>query len=113
MALLDFLARNRKKDESTPTSVLPKDVYAGGQLNLVDTIAPTAMKIGSRELELAEKFVRAFYTISYPRFLADSWFAPVINLDRVLDISLFIHPIDTEQALRSFQKKVAEIESQI
>ncbi|OYV83209.1 MAG: hypothetical protein B7W96_00295, partial [Parcubacteria group bacterium 37-58-5] len=96
MALLDFL--NRKKEEQVSvTPVLPKDIYRQGSLNLIDTIAPTALKISSRELELGEKFVRAFYTISYPRFLADSWFSPVINLDKVLDVSIFIHPIETEQ----------------
>ncbi|MFA6519335.1 MAG: DUF87 domain-containing protein [Candidatus Paceibacterota bacterium] len=112
MALLDFLKR---KNEQTPTvvPVLPRDIYKQGALDLVDTIAPTALKIGSREIELGEKFVRAFYTISYPRFLSDSWFSPVINLDKVLDASIFIHPIETEQALRSFQKKVAEVQSQI
>jgi len=112
MALLDFLKR---KNEATPTvvPVLPKDIYKQGSLDLVDTIAPTALKISSREIELGEKFVRAFYTISYPRFLSDSWFSPIINLDKVLDVSIFVHPVDTEQALRSFQKKVAEVQSQI
>lgn len=112
MALLDFLGK--KKEDPTPVvPVLPRDIYKQGALDLIDTISPTALKIGSRELELGEKFVRAFYTISYPRFLADSWFAPVINLDKVLDVSIFIHPIETELALRSFQKKVAEYQSQI
>jgi len=111
MALLDFFSH--KKQEGSVTPVLPKDIYAQGALDLVDTIAPTALKISSRELQLGEKFVRAFYTISYPRFLSDSWFAPVINLDKVLDVSIFIHPIATEQALRGFQKKVAEVQSQI
>lgn len=112
MSLLDFL--NKKKDAAPAlTPVLPHDIYQQGSLDLIDTIAPTALKIGSRELELGEKYVRSFYTISYPRFLSDSWFAPVINLDRVLDVSIFIHPIETEQALRAFQKKVAEYQSQI
>ncbi len=114
MALLDFLNRANKKEETSAIlPVLPKDIYKQGSLDLVDTIAPTALKISSRELELGEKFVRVFYTISYPRFLSDSWFSPVINLDKVLDVSLFIHPIETEQALRGFQKKVAEVQSQI
>ncbi|MEK7144511.1 MAG: DUF87 domain-containing protein [Patescibacteria group bacterium] len=112
MSLLDFL--HRKKEEAPSVMpVLPKDIYKQGALDLVDTISPTALKISPRELELGEKFVRAFYTISYPRYLSDSWFSPVINLDKVLDVSIFIHPIDTEQALRGFQKKVAEYQSQI
>ncbi len=112
MALLDFLG---KKKEEAPeiVPVLPKDIYAKGALSLLDTIAPAALKIGPRELQLGEKFARTFYTVSYPRFLTDGWFAPVINLDSVLDISIFIHPVETAAALRSFQKKVAEVQSQI
>ncbi len=114
MALLDFL--HRKKEDTQNASVmpvLPKDIYKQGSLDLIDTISPTALKISPREIELGEKFVRSFYTISYPRYLSDSWFSPVINLDKVLDVSIFIHPIDTEQALHGFRKKVAEYQSQI
>src|SRR5205085_2035938 len=32
---------------------------------------------------------------------------------RQLDIGIFVHPIETAQALRGFQKKVAEVQSQI
>ena len=113
MALLDFLSRKQKEEAPAIVPVLPRDIYRQSSLDLVDTIAPTALKIGSRELELGEKFVRTFYTVSYPRFLSDSWFSPIIDLDKVLDVSLFIHPIETETALRGFQKKVAEVQSQI
>jgi type IV secretory pathway VirB4 component len=113
MALLDFLNKKNEEEAATLVPVLPRDIYKQSSLSLLDTIAPTALKIGSRELELGEKFVRTFYTISYPRFLSDSWFSPVINLDTILDISIFIHPVETEQALRTFQKKVAEVQSQI
>jgi conjugal transfer ATP-binding protein TraC len=51
--------------------------------------------------------------ISYPRFLTTGWFAPIINMDKVIDISIYIHPLDTNEMLRKFQKKVAEIQSQI
>jgi len=113
MALLDFLNRDDKKDALTIAPVLPKDIYAEGTLDLADTIAPAALSVGSRELELGEKFSRTFYTISYPRFLTDGWFTPIINLDRVFDVSVYVHPLETGDVLRSFQKKVAEVESQI
>ncbi len=113
MALLDFLGKNKKDDTPAITAVLPKDIYAEGELQLADAIAPAALKVGAREIELGEKFSRSFYTISYPRFLVDSWFSPIINMDKVMDIGLFIHPLETGTALRGFQKKVAEIESQI
>jgi conjugal transfer ATP-binding protein TraC len=111
MALLDFFGKKKEGPEIAP--VLPKDIYAQGELDLADTIAPAGLKVGSKELEIGEKFARSFYTISYPRFLADSWFTPIINLDKVFDVSIFIHPINTGDALRNFQKKVAEVQSQI
>jgi conjugal transfer ATP-binding protein TraC len=112
MALLDFFNRN-KDDEQKVAPVLPKDIYAAGKLELADTIAPAALKVGSKEIELGEKVSRTFYTISYPRFLTDSWFTPIINLDKVFDVSIFIHPMDTAEALKNFQRKVAEVQSQI
>jgi conjugal transfer ATP-binding protein TraC len=111
MALFDFLGKKQEEPDIAP--VLPSDIYAQGTLDLADTIAPAALKVGARELELGEKFARSFYTISYPRFLSDSWFTPIINLDKVFDVGIFIHPLETGQALRKFQKKVAEIQSQI
>ena len=112
MALLDFLNRKKQDPAEDGAPMLPQDVYAQSTLNLVDTIAPDALKVNPRDLELGEKYSRSFYTMSYPRFLADSWFTPIVNLPRVLDAGIFIHPIDTEAALRSLQRKVAEIESQ-
>jgi len=112
MALLDFL--KKKETKRVPLApILPEQIYESGALELKDVIAPSALKITPRELSLGDKIVRSFFVISYPRFLAESWFSPIVNLDKVFDISIFIHPIDTAQVLRQFQKKVAEVESQI
>jgi type IV secretory pathway VirB4 component len=112
MAFLDFLG---KKEETAPAlaPILPEQIYKQGVLELQDVIAPSALKITPRELNLGDKIARTFFVMSYPRVLTDSWFAPIINLDRILDISIFIHPIDSAEILRKFQKKVAEVQSQI
>ncbi len=112
MSLLDFF-KKKPSEQVSVTPVLPNNIYSKDKLDLVDTIAPAALKISAREIELGEKFARTFYTVSYPAFLSDGWFTPVINLDQVLDISIFIHPIDTEEVLHTFQKRVAEVQSQI
>ncbi len=92
---------------------MPEQIYKQGVLELQDVIAPSALKVTPREINLGDKIARTFFVMSYPRVLTDSWFAPVINLDRVLDISIFIHPIDSAEILKKFQKKVAEVQSQI
>lgn len=111
MAFLDFLKQKNTQGGIAP--ILPEQIYKQGVLELQDVIAPSALKITPRELNLGDKIARTFFVMSYPRVLTDSWFAPIINLDRVLDISIFIHPIDSAEILRKFQKKVAEVQSQI
>ncbi len=103
-----------KKDEQAPiVSILPQEIYQSGVLELKDVIAPSALKITPKELNLGEKVARTLFVISYPRFLEESWFAPIINLDKVFNVSIFIHPVDTAKILHHFQKKVAEVQSQI
>ncbi|MHB1316602.1 MAG: VirB4-like conjugal transfer ATPase, CD1110 family [Minisyncoccota bacterium] len=110
MGIFDFL---QKREEPSISSILPQEIYQAGTLELQDIIAPSALKISPKEINLGEKVLRSFFVISYPRFLSESWFAPIINLDKVFDISIFIHPIETSDVLRTFQKKVAEVQSQI
>jgi conjugal transfer ATP-binding protein TraC len=112
MALLDFF-KPKTQAAASLSPVLPEAIYKQGLLELQDVIAPSALKVTPREINLGDKIARTFFVMSYPRVLTDSWFAPIINLDRVLDISVFIHPIDSAEILKRFQKKVAEVQSQI
>ena len=109
--LLPFKKKSALAPQVLP--VLPEEIYQTGVLSLQDVIAPHALKVSSREIDLGEKIARTFFVISYPRFLTTGWFAPIINMDKVIDISIFVHPMDTNEMLRKFQKKVAEVQSQI
>ncbi|MDQ5922850.1 MAG: conjugal transfer ATP-binding protein TraC [Patescibacteria group bacterium] len=118
MGFLDNLLgkKSETKEGATQASVLavmPEEIYESATLELQDIIAPSALKIESKSINLGDKIARTFFIMSYPRFLTDNWFSPIINLDKVFDIAIFIHPIDTSLALRQFQKKVAEVQSQI
>ncbi len=113
MGFFDFLKSNKKSEVIPTSTILPHEIYEANTLDLKDIIAPSALKVSPKELSLGEKTVRSFFVISYPRFLGESWFAPIINLDKVFDVSIFIHPIETSAVLKQFQKKVAEVQSQI
>lgn len=111
---MSFLNKLLGKKETAPiVSVLPEEIYQAGVLELKDVISPSALKISPKDINLGEKIGRTLFVISYPRFLDESWFAPIINLDKIFNISIFIHPVDTAKILRHFQKKVAEVQSQI
>jgi conjugal transfer ATP-binding protein TraC len=117
MGILDNLFNKNKQNDDTMNAstlaVLPEEIYESANVELQDVIAPSALKIDSKSINLGDKIATTFFIISYPRFLTDNWFSPIINLDKIFDISIFVHPIDTSLVLRQFQKKVAEVQSQI
>jgi len=114
MSILDSIfGKNNKQNHSPVLPVLPQEIYEAATLELQDIIAPSALKVEPKALNLGEKIARTFFVISYPRFLSDNWFSPIINLDKIFDVSIFIHPIDSSKILKQFQKKVAEVQSQI
>jgi type IV secretory pathway VirB4 component len=115
MGLFDFL--NKKKEEpsggSLITPVLPDQVYKVAEMQLKDIIAPSALEIQPKALNLGTTIVRSFFVISYPRYLTDNWLSPIINLDKVFDIAIHVVPLNTGEIMKTFQRKVAEVESQI
>ncbi len=115
MAILDFLKKKTDagNNKRAVLPVLPTEIYEAATLEFKDIIAPSALKIEPKALNLGDKMARTFFVISYPRYLSDNWFSPIINLDKIFDVSIFIHPIETAKILRDFQKKVAEVQSQI
>jgi type IV secretory pathway VirB4 component len=113
MGILDRITGNNRGNEQVSRSVLPQQIQQADELDLQDILAPSALRVKPREMYLGDRMVRTFFVISYPRYLNESWFSPIINLEKVFDVSIFIHPVDTGEALRQFRKKVAEVQSQI
>jgi type IV secretory pathway VirB4 component len=114
MGLFDFLNKKAEpKGESLITPVLPDQVYKIAEMQLKDIIAPSALEIQPKALNLGSTIVRSFFVISYPRYLNDNWLSPIINLDKVFDISIHVVPLNTGEIMKTFQRKVAEVESQI
>lgn len=105
---------NKKKKEEKKVLPIPiSDVYEWATMELAEKIAPSAIEITPKSMRIGDKIVHTFFIISYPRFLTDNWLTPLINLDKIFDISFHITPIETAELLRHFQKKIAEVESQI
>ena len=113
MGLFDFLNKKTEpKNEGLITPVLPDQVYKIAEMQLKDIIAPSALEVQSKALNLGTSIVRSFFVISYPRYLTDNWLSPIINLDKVFDIAIHVVPLNTGEIMKSFQRKVAEVQSQ-
>lgn len=98
---------NKTKPEDT------EKIFEAETLNIKDIIAPSSIEVAQSHLKLGEKLVKSFFIFSYPKYLSTAWFSPVINLDSPMDVSMFIHPIDTGMILKKLRRRVTEVQSEI
>lgn len=82
-----------------------------GTIRIRDLIAPAAMKVESKFLELNGQFVTTLFVITYPRYIAVGWFAPIINLNVPLDIAMYFYPVKANIVLKQLQKRVGNLEA--
>lgn len=97
----------KSPEETTQEGISAKEI------NIIDIISPSGLKIGSNELQIDEKYGRTIFVFTYPRVLATGWLSPLITLDREMNISMFFHPAETGLTLKNLTKKTAQISSQI
>jgi len=88
-------------------------IFESKPLTVSDVIAPSAIKINPSNLKLGEVFSKTYFIFSYPRYLHSNWLSSIINLAIPMDVSLFIHPIDTSLILKDLRKKITETQSEM
>jgi len=87
--------------------------YTPSSKDISDIVAPAALEVNANYLRLGDFFLKTLFVFTYPRYLSTGWFNPIINFPNLMDISIFIHPIDTALALRNLRKKATQIQAQL
>lgn len=87
--------------------------FEQGITTLRDLISPSSIEIQSDHFHLGTKYGRTIYVYGYPRTLSTGWLSPLINIDEVLDISIYIYPVDTTVVMKNLRKKVTQLEADI
>lgn len=87
--------------------------FEQGITTLRDLISPSSIEIHSNYFRLGTKYGRTMYIYGYPRTLYTGWLSPLINIDEVLDISMYIYPVDTAIVMKNLRKKVTQLEADI
>ncbi len=85
--------------------------FLRGITTLRDTIAPSSLEIQSAYFRLGTKYGRTIYVYGYPRRIYTGWLSSIINLDEVVDISMFIYPVESQVVLNNLRKKVTQLEA--
>ena len=87
--------------------------FRKGITALRDFIAPSSLDFQNSYFHLGTRFARTFYVYGYPRQLFTGWLSSMVNLDEVIDISLFVYPVESQVVLESLRKKVTQLEAGI
>ena len=82
-------------------------------LNVKDIIAPSSVSIGHSYIEFGKRLAKSFFIFSYPRYISTGWLSPVINLNIRMDLSIFVHPVETGPELKKLRRRVTEVQAEI
>lgn len=109
-----FFGLNKNKKNTDNKELFDNEkIYESGVATVRDLIAPSAIKLSTNNIQIGETYARTIFVIAYPRFLHTNWFSPIINIDFPMDISMFIHPVDTGEILKTLRKTTTQVQSQI
>ncbi|MGE5309941.1 MAG: VirB4-like conjugal transfer ATPase, CD1110 family [Sphaerimonospora mesophila] len=102
----DLAAQQRAREEAEVAAEFQK-----GITTLRDLIAPASIEFKTGHFMLGTRWCKTFYVYGYPRALYTGWLSQMINLDEVLDISMFIYPVDTQIVMNNLRKKVTQLQA--
>lgn len=103
------LAEQQKQREAMEV----QNQFRQGVTALRDFIAPSSIEFESGHFRLGSRWARSFYIYGYPRKIFTGWLSPMINLDEVMDISMFIYPVESRIVLENLRKKVGQLEANL
>ena len=85
--------------------------FQKGITTLRDLVAPASIEFKSGYFMLGTRWCRTLYVYAYPRTIYTGWLSSIINLDEVIDISMFIYPVDSQIVMNNLRKKVTQLEA--
>ncbi|HEX6258626.1 MAG TPA: DUF87 domain-containing protein [Candidatus Saccharimonadales bacterium] len=105
---IDIAAQQRAREQQEI-----EQEFLKGITTLRDLIAPSSIEISSGYFRLGTKYGRTLYVYAYPRQIYTGWLSSIINIDEVIDISMFVYPVESQVILNNLRKKVTQLEASL
>jgi conjugal transfer ATP-binding protein TraC len=112
---------NRNKPSNDPASIAAAQaaqeqreadlIYRQGIVTMRDLIAPPSLEIESGFIRLGKRYAKTVFVYGYPRQIFTGWLSPIINLDEVIDIAMYIYPVESRVVLDNLKRKVGQLEA--
>lgn len=103
-----LLAEQHKREEQEVQAAFEKGITA-----LRDFIAPSSLEFSNTHFQIGTRYARTYYVYGYPRQLYTGWLSGMVNLDEVVDLSLYVYPVESQVVLENLRKKVTQLEAGI
>jgi conjugal transfer ATP-binding protein TraC len=87
--------------------------FQKGITALRDFIAPSSIEFTSTYFQIGTRFARTYYVYGYPRQIYTGWLSGMVNLDEVMDMSIYVYPVESQVVLENLRKKVGQLEAGI
>ena len=117
------MARKNKKPAMDPIAIAQQQrmreqqevqvAFLKGITALRDFIAPSSLLFSNSHFQIGTKYARTYYIYGYPRQLYTGWLSGMINLDEIMDMSMYIYPVESQVVLENLRKKVTQLEAGI
>ena len=98
----------RAREEQEVSAAFQKGITA-----LRDFIAPSSIEFSSTHFQLGTRYARTYYVYGYPRQLYTGWLSGMVNIDEVMDMSMYVYPVESQVVLENLRKKVTQLEAGI
>jgi len=109
------LERQHRQEETMAARELLEAVraYEEGVRSILDLIAPAAFRVKPRHIDLGGRFISTMFVVTYPRYIAVGWFAPIVTLNIPLDVAMYFYPVKSAVILKQLKKKVGALEAEL
>lgn len=115
------MAFGKKKTQVDPVAIAQaqamreqqevNSAFQKGVTALRDFIAPSSLEFTAGYFQIGTRYARTFYVFGYPRQLFTGWLSSMVNIDEIIDMSMFIYPVESQVVLENLRKKVSQLEA--
>jgi conjugal transfer ATP-binding protein TraC len=85
--------------------------FQKGITALRDFIAPSSIEFSGTYFQIGTRYARTYYVYGYPRQIYTGWLSGLVNLDEVIDLSIYVYPVESQVVLENLRKKVTQLEA--
>lgn len=85
--------------------------FQKGITALRDFIAPSSLEYQSSYFQIGTRYARTYYVYGYPRQIYTGWLSGMVNIDEVMDMAIYVYPVESQVVLENLRKKVGQLEA--